>query len=137
MGSLQGDMAGGITPAPLPREDLTQMSIHIEGNLDISQLPQECIDQCSHSGSCDDDVAHWRDKLDFTVHRANAISYIKSSGAHALEELNEWDDCELAEWILWEACNTFREQQTWEADNPGEPPENSSYGSSCIDISCY
>lgn len=75
------------------------------------QLPNQCVEDCSHSGACDSDVEHWVNKLHFAEalepHRERAISYLREYGA--------WDDLEtadmdtLAQRILWTAACDVRE----------------------------
>jgi hypothetical protein len=106
------------------------MSLHVSYDLDISQLPQECIDDCSAQGSVDEAVAYWRDKLSFTVDRDRTVSCLKGYGAWEDEELAASTDEELADRVLWLACGNFSEQQSWESDNPDKDPCDSDYGSS-------
>src|SRR5260370_19382269 len=77
--------------------------------LSIEDLPHECISDCSHSGACDDDVAHWLKELAFTVDRVKAISCLRGYGAWDAEELAASTDDELAARILWLACGDFSE----------------------------
>ena len=76
-------------------------------------LPEDCVSDCSHAGACDDDVAYWRERLDFTVPRDRAIAYLREFGAWTREELAAKTDDELAEIILWSACCDIRESGEW------------------------
>lgn len=80
------------------------------GNL-IRRIPKQAYIDCSHSGSCDEDCAFWRKKLNFTVPRDRAISYLKEYGAW--DDLNDWDDDRLAETVLWLAAGDVKENRKW------------------------
>lgn len=108
------------------------MSIHVDYDLDISEVPAECIRDCSSSGDVSDAVSYWREELDFSVNRENAIACLSGYGAWEDDELAAMTDDDIAERILWIACCNFSEQRHWEAENPGQPPENSSSGTSCF-----
>ena len=47
------------------------------GEYKDGSLPQDCIDDCSHSGSCDNDVEYWLNKLDFDFDKALGIKWLK------------------------------------------------------------
>ena len=79
----------------------------------LRPIPAECIADCSHSGPCDDDVRHWREKLEFQVPRERATAYIREFGAWTPEELAAKSDEELAEVVLWLACCQVRETGKW------------------------
>jgi len=79
----------------------------------VLKLTRDCIEECSHAGRCDDDVAHW-----LTVPRIacqlNTIpveyiaSYLKTFGAWDEEELADHEQNKAR--LLWSACNTAKEQ---------------------------
>ena len=85
------------------------MSIHVNDILFLEELPRECINDCSASGEQSENVRHWRKEIDFTVDRASAIRCLKGYGAWTQEELSEQCDEDLAEKVLWLACNDFAE----------------------------
>jgi len=95
-------------------------------SLEFNDLPRECIDDCSHSGSCDADVQHWRKSLNFSVNREMAMRYLISTGGWDKDDLRDHSDEDLAEKILWLACGTFKdylaECESKELD-PLESPE--------------
>jgi hypothetical protein len=76
-------------------------------------LPADCIADCAHSGPCDEDVRHWRDRLEFQVPRERAVAYIREFGAWTSEELASKSDEELAEVVLWLGCCQIRETGQW------------------------
>lgn len=78
------------------------------GNL-TSEIPKECIESCSHAGGCDEDVEYWQNKLDFEVSKEKAIDYLQEFGAWTKEELSELSPDELAQKVLWVACNEIKE----------------------------
>lgn len=87
------------------------MAIHVDYVLDISQLPAECIRDCSAQGSVDEAVDYWRTKLEFTVDRAKTITCLTGYGAWEPEDLAAEDDDTLAGRVLWLACGNFRDYQ--------------------------
>jgi len=105
--------------------------MHITHGIDIDDLPDECIADCSAQGAVDDAVAHWRQQLAITVDRDRAIACLARYGAWEADELAEWDSDRLAETVLWLACCDFREFKAWREDYPdadtGECPGGSTY----------
>lgn len=85
------------------------MHITSKSCIDITSIPEECIRDCSHAGQCDEDVAHWREKLTLTVDRHDAIRYLATFGAWDESELDAMSDTDLADRILWDMCCTFKE----------------------------
>ncbi len=81
--------------------------MHIEHMLEIGDIPDECVRDCSGPGPADGAVHHWAEVLDFTVNRENAILCLTGYGAW--DDLASWDDKRLAETVLWLACGDFRE----------------------------
>ena len=79
----------------------------------LGTLPADCIADCAHSGPCDDDVRHWRQRLDFQVPRERATAYLREFGAWTAEELAAKSDEDLAEVVLWLACCQIRETGKW------------------------
>ena len=71
----------------------------------VREIPWECVEACSHSGRCDDDVEYWRRELNFQVPRAAAIAFLAECGAWDRAELAEATDDKLTERVLWLACN--------------------------------
>lgn len=106
------------------------MTIHVDQTLDIGQLPQECIDDCTRPGEdAGAAVEHWLDELGLTVDRLGAIACLKGYGAWEREELEASSDTELAGRILWLACGDFKEFQYWRAANPDKPDHDADCGS--------
>jgi hypothetical protein len=96
--------------------------MYVNRVIDISDVPQECIDDCGASGPVDEAVAFWLDVLQLTVHRGNAIRCLRSTGAWSEAELRDSTAEDLAARVLWLACCDFREYQTniargYRADN--------------------
>lgn len=85
------------------------MSIHVADCLALSDLPRECIDDCTGPGPADEAVAFWRRKLDLTVDRRRAVLCLKGYGAWELADLCEKSDDDIAELVLWLACGDFHE----------------------------
>lgn len=85
------------------------MPIHVESALLITQLPVECIEDCSAPGPVDDAVTYWRERLGFTVNRDRAISALEAYDAWDAATLAAKSDQDLAEIVLWIACGDFAE----------------------------
>ena len=98
------------------------MAIHIKYGdcLDETQIPAECIADCSHSGACDDAVEFWQRKLDFTVDRTSAEKYLRQTGGWTADELATEDDITLNRRVLWLACCDLNESHVANY-NEGEP----------------
>ena len=79
----------------------------------VRSIPEDCVVDCSHSGSCDADVAAWRAELGFTVPRELAIPWLAEFGAWDRSELEAEDDDALAERVLWIACDDISEHGDW------------------------
>lgn len=82
-----------------------------EDGILIIAIPQACVHGCSHSGQCQDNVAHWVKELGFNVPRDIAVEYLAEFGAW--EDLEEVSDDELAERVLWIACGDIEEEGSW------------------------
>jgi len=90
--------------------------LHVKSEIMIDQLSAECIRDCTQPGqAADAPVQHWRELLDFTVDRDNAIKCL--SGYGAWENLDQETDNDLAERILWLTCCNFAEYDGTE-DSP-------------------
>lgn len=74
------------------------------------EIPQECVESCSHAGRCDDDVEYWQSKLEFEVSSEKAVKYLQEFGAWTKKELSELSQTELAQKVLWVICNEIKEQ---------------------------
>ena len=81
------------------------------------ELPRECIAECSASGDVTAAIEYWVDRLDLTVDTHAAIDYLVEFGAWEIEELESWDNRELAARILWiAACNLAEDRALGIAD---------------------
>jgi hypothetical protein len=73
------------------------------------ELPEDCVMDCSAQGRVDDSVDYWQRQLVeelSKIGRDKLIAELKEYGAWTLKELNELDDNELEQKILWiAACN--------------------------------
>lgn len=98
------------------------------------RLPGHAVIDCSHSGRCDDDVAHWTPKIREQVERdgfANAPT--PESIRSELEEYGAWDAEELADddanWqrLVWLAAGNIAENDAPDCSEPvsGPVPESS------------
>lgn len=86
-------------------------ALHVDYELYATDLPQDCIEECSASGPVDGAVSYWRERLGFTVDRERAIACLRGYGAWDDSELAADSDETLAERILWLACGNFRDYQ--------------------------
>lgn len=105
------------------------MAIHVYHTLDIDDIPEQCIKDCSSSGDVSEAVAYWLEKLNFSVDRNKAIDCLEGYGAWDREDMEQESDETIAQRILWIACTDFSEFVTWKQANPDEPDENASSGS--------
>lgn len=81
------------------------------------EVPQVCVDACSHSGSVDDDVAYWQPKIALNYWtRAEIIEKLQEYGAWNKKELEGLNDNELKCKVLWLACCDAKERQFEEND---------------------
>lgn len=97
-----------------------EKTLHVERELLIEDIPQECIEDCTWPG-CDAAPAcqHWREVLGLTVDRENAIRCLEGYGAWEREELEASKDEDLAEKVLWLACGAFSEWDGTEDSSSG------------------
>ena len=84
------------------------MSIHVDYMLAISELPADCIEECSAIGDVTEAVDYWRRELNFTVDRDRAITCLQGY-SYEPTELEASDDDEIAARVLWIACSDFRQ----------------------------
>ena len=77
------------------------------------RIPKEAVEDCSRPGPADSSVAYWQEKLKFNVPRAKAISYLGEFGAWTREELEAKSDNDIAQIVLWTACNDIKENGEW------------------------
>lgn len=85
----------------------------------LGEFPEECVSDCSASGSVDASVAYWLKKLNFEVPREKTIKWLSEFGAwpEVTDEydkgLNDMTNTELASKVLWLACCDIKEQGEW------------------------
>ena len=68
------------------------------------QLPHECVTDCSAQGAVDDAVEHWQKELNLGFDRQVMIEGLLEFGAWDEQELNELDDDELEQKVIWTSC---------------------------------
>ena len=72
----------------------------------IGEIPEECVRDCSHGGSCDGDVEYWVGRLRFD----DAVEPVRDLAIQYLRAYGAWDDLDtvdaevLAQRVLWCAC---------------------------------
>jgi hypothetical protein len=77
------------------------------GYILATDLPEDCISDCSAQGSVDEAVEYWVKQLDFEAPEQKVKDYLKDFGA--------WDDDELSDHdsnlqrLLWVVCCDFKE----------------------------
>jgi len=77
------------------------------------KLIRRCVEDCSHAGRCDDDVAHWL-TVPRIANQINAIpadylaAYLKTFGAWDADQLGDHEQNKAR--LLWSACSTAKEQ---------------------------
>lgn len=76
-------------------------------------IPAEAVADCSHSGPCDDDVAYWLPRVDFSaITRDALIAALREYGAWTREEFAEASDETLQSRMLWLACGELSDLET-------------------------
>jgi hypothetical protein len=82
------------------------------------ELPAEAVTDCSHSGACDSDVAHWAPKIE------RPADCTPEALRAELREYGAWDSEELADdaanWerIVWLAAGNIRDELVMADSNP-------------------
>ena len=82
------------------------------------RLPGECVADCSHSGPCDADVAHWAPRV------TRPADCTPDALRAELHEYGAWDADELADdaanWarILWIAAGDIAEDDSPDSSEP-------------------
>lgn len=79
----------------------------------VGEFPEDCVVECSAAGEVKGAVEYWTGKLGFEVPRERAINYLAEFGAWSHAELNEMNDTDLAEKVLWLACCDIKENGEW------------------------
>lgn len=76
------------------------------------QLPLACVEDCSHSGSCDADVFNWTTQMQERLVFPNsvAINELMEIGAWTRSELEALTRFELLEKVIWIAANDISEE---------------------------
>ena len=89
------------------------------------RLPGRCVIDCSHSGSCDDDVAYWTPKVREQVEKdAFPLRPTAELIRAELSDHGAWDDEELsddaANWcrLVWIAANDIAEDESRDCSEP-------------------
>ncbi len=85
------------------------------GHIASGHIPADCIESCSASGSVDDAVEYWRNKLGLV----EILQPVRELVERYLKEFGAWDDLQtadmetLADRVLWTACSDIRENGEW------------------------
>lgn len=101
------DAAKAIVMAKCPHAVLATEALHVDYELALSQLPAQCIAECSGSGDATAAVARWRNVLNLTVNRERAIACLTGYGSWSRAELAKESNETIAERVLWLACGDF------------------------------
>ena len=68
----------------------------------------------AHQGQCDEDVRAAVGEVSLTdQERQNCRDAIESSGAHDAEELADWSDEYLVDFVVWMAAGNIVDGQGW------------------------
>jgi hypothetical protein len=76
------------------------------------EFPTEAIEECSHSGRCDDDVEHWAEEIERPEELTPELLRAE------LAEYGAWDESELEDdaqnWrrIVWIAAGDLKDEET-------------------------
>lgn len=96
----------------------------------IVEMPLEAVQDCSHQGACDDDVAYWAPKIKIDATPDDIRAELKEYGAWDGEELA--DDKANKECIVWIAAGNIKEEMREDA-KLAEQVELDAQGDQCND----
>jgi hypothetical protein len=89
------------------------------------RLPGQCVLDCSHSGPCDNDVAHWAPLVRQQVEKdAFPRQPTPDTIREELREYGAWDNQELADddqnWhrLIWIAASNIRDEEKPNSSKP-------------------
>lgn len=92
------------------------------------RLPGQCVTDCSHSGPCDADVAHWAPLVRAQIEADNFPNKPTPDAIRAeLEEYGAWDEAELADKdanfnrLVWIAASNVSEESKPDCSKPVQP----------------
>lgn len=94
---------------------------YIDNGIEI-ELSEDCIENCFHSGNCEEDCKAWIEvpelKAQFEkVEKERLINHIIETGAdHTRSELNQWSKKDLCIWVLWDMCATIYDSEEYQKD---------------------
>ncbi len=80
-----------------------RLHLEMHSTLDASELPAQCIEECSASGDVTAAVEKWCAALGVTVDEDDARTYVRAFG------LEDDEDRDLAGFVLWQACCQIHE----------------------------
>ena len=79
------------------------------------RIPDDCVAECAAGGSDNGPACErWAEKLRFGrgLDMGLARGNILESGAYTLLEVAQMSNCDVAKWILWQACCDIRDGNT-------------------------
>lgn len=72
------------------------------------ELPDDCINECSHSGQCDADVEYWKERLNLQLDPTLLSAELDEYGRWSDEELTNHEDNLLR--IIWIAAENIKDE---------------------------
>lgn len=75
------------------------------------ELPVDCVEECSASGSVDSAVEYWQQQLKLNLNRNDMILELAEYGAWTDNELAELDDSELEQKLIWVGACDISERE--------------------------
>ena len=72
------------------------------------ELPIDALKECYHSGSCDDAVEHWVNKVKIEVEPEKLAKELREHGAWSDEELRDHEQNKRR--ILWIASGNYHDE---------------------------
>ena len=75
----------------------------------VRDLPEDCIAECSASGSVDSAIAYWKDKLGFDAPIGSTKAYLASIGSWETSDLQDHET--NLERLLWLVCCDIKEYE--------------------------
>lgn len=95
--------------------------LKLTNEIALSDLPPECIRDCSAAGQVSGAVDYWRKRLGLLMPRREAQAALARTGAWSVADLVACDNGTIAARILWLACCDFAEFIAWRESNPSKP----------------
>lgn len=94
---------------------------YVDNSFEI-ELSRECVENCCHSGDCEEDCQRWIEipeiKKQFDkIPKERLINHIQEYGCHEKTELQKWNKKRLSIWVLWSICGDIYDSEEFNKEN--------------------